>query len=132
VHDPLVDAALVSLVSREGAGLPEHGVDEGRLAMVDVGDDRDVAEVIALGHDIPGYGWLISQASISLKIGSARPSGIVDELTDVRASPASSLREKPSTSRATTYWSIRDAPNNSGSSAASTTGTPAWVSRRTG
>ena len=37
------------LVGAEGAGLPEHGVDERRLAVVDVGDDRDVAEVLAGG-----------------------------------------------------------------------------------
>ena len=34
----------------EGAGLPEHGVDERGLAVVDVGDDRDVAQVVAGGH----------------------------------------------------------------------------------
>ena len=33
------------LVRAEGAGLAQHGVDERRLAVVDVGDDRDVAEV---------------------------------------------------------------------------------------
>jgi len=53
---------LVRLVLGEGSGLPEHGVDESGLAVVDVGDDRDVAEflarsamVIAGRHDIPGY-----------------------------------------------------------------------------
>ena len=43
VHHALVDV----LVGPERAGLPEHGVDERRLAVVDVGDDRDVAEVLA-------------------------------------------------------------------------------------
>ena len=38
------------LVLAEGAGLPEHGVDERRLAVVDVGDDRDVADVVAERH----------------------------------------------------------------------------------
>ena len=33
------------LVRAERVGLAEHGVDERRLAVVDVGDDRDVAEV---------------------------------------------------------------------------------------
>ena len=46
VHDALVDV----LVLAEGAGLPQHGVDEGRLAVVDVGDDGDVAELGADGH----------------------------------------------------------------------------------
>ena len=45
VHDPLGDV----LVGAEGAGLPEHGVDEGGLAVVDVGDDGDVAEIVATG-----------------------------------------------------------------------------------
>ena len=41
-----VEHALVDvLVRAEGAGLPEHGVDERRLPMVDVGDDRDVSEI---------------------------------------------------------------------------------------
>ncbi len=35
------------LVLTERARLPEHGVDEGRLAVVDMGDDRDVAKVVA-------------------------------------------------------------------------------------
>ena len=34
----------------EGAGLAQHRVDERRLAVVDVGDDRDVADVCALLH----------------------------------------------------------------------------------
>ena len=55
VHDPLGDV----LVLAERAGLPEHRVDERRLAVVDVGDDRDVPEVVArdevgLGHGPPG------------------------------------------------------------------------------
>ena len=41
VHDPLVDV----LVGPEGAGLPEHLVDECGLAVVDVGHDGHVAEV---------------------------------------------------------------------------------------
>ena len=47
VHDPLVDV----LVGAEGAGLPQHLVDERRLAVVDVGDDGDVAEIGALEHE---------------------------------------------------------------------------------
>ena len=43
------DAVDHGLVRAEGAGLAEHRVDEGGLAVVDVGDDRDVAEVVADG-----------------------------------------------------------------------------------
>ena len=40
------------LVLAERAGLPEHRVDQRRLPMVDVRDDRDVAQVIAASeHD---------------------------------------------------------------------------------
>ena len=42
------------LVRAEGAGLPEHRVDERRLAVVDVGDDRDVTEIRAESHRPPG------------------------------------------------------------------------------
>ena len=52
VHDALGDV----LVLAERAGLPEHRVDERRLAVVDVGDDRDVAQVIALGERLLGHG----------------------------------------------------------------------------
>ena len=44
VHDALGD----SLVGAEDAALAEHGVDEGGLAVVDVGDDGDVAD--GAGH----------------------------------------------------------------------------------
>ena len=46
VHDALRHV----LVLAERARLPEHRVDERRLAVVDVRDDRDVADVGALGH----------------------------------------------------------------------------------
>jgi len=45
VHDALGHV----LVGAKRAGLPEQGVDERRLAVVDVGDDRDVAEVLSAG-----------------------------------------------------------------------------------
>ena len=48
VHDPFGD----DLVLAEDSGLLEHGVDQGGLAVVDVGDDGDVADV--LGHDLNG------------------------------------------------------------------------------
>src|SRR6266849_10938244 len=38
------------LVRAERAGLPEQRVDERRLAVVDVGDDRDVADIRANRH----------------------------------------------------------------------------------
>ena len=41
IHDPLVD----SLVVAEGAALPQHGVHQGGLAVVDVGDDRQVSKL---------------------------------------------------------------------------------------
>ena len=43
VHHPLGDVLALA----EGAGLPQHRVDQGRLAVVDVGDDRDVSEVVS-------------------------------------------------------------------------------------
>ena len=46
VHDALRDV----LVLAERAGLPQHRVDQGRLAVVDVSDDRDVAQVFAEWH----------------------------------------------------------------------------------
>ena len=54
-----VEHALVDvLVLAESAGLPEHRVDEGRLAVVDVRDDRDVAEIGAACHPPQGTGGL--------------------------------------------------------------------------
>ena len=41
----LVDAVLDDLVVVEGPGLPEHPVDERRLAVVDVGDDGDISDI---------------------------------------------------------------------------------------
>ena len=47
VHHPVVDV----LVGPEGTGLPQHGIDKGRLAVVDVRHDGDVAQVRTNGHD---------------------------------------------------------------------------------
>ncbi len=77
VHHALVNL----LVFAEGAGLAEHGVDKGGLAMVDVGDDGDVTKV----HDthtaervdstkrarlVSGRGpiWLITSAAQMLPV----------------------------------------------------------------
>ena len=45
IHDPVDDG----LVRAEGAGLAQHRVDQRGLAVVHVGDDRDVAQVVANG-----------------------------------------------------------------------------------
>ena len=50
VHDPVDDR----LVRAEGAGLAQHRVDEGGLAVVHVGDDGDVAEIGADGGRAAG------------------------------------------------------------------------------
>ena len=57
-----VEHALGDLLVRpERARLPKEGVDERRLAVVDVGDNRDIPQVVALregwsasSHDRPG------------------------------------------------------------------------------
>ena len=46
VHDPVLQLGSLS----EGAGLPQKGIDERRLAMVDVGDHRHVPQVVARDH----------------------------------------------------------------------------------
>ena len=46
VHDPVGQL----LVGAEGAGLAQHGVDERRLAVVDVGHDGHVPDVLARSH----------------------------------------------------------------------------------
>jgi hypothetical protein len=53
VHDPVLRRVVVralALRPPEGARLTEEGIDQGRLAVVDVGDDRHVAQVVAGGH----------------------------------------------------------------------------------
>ncbi len=61
VHDPVGHL----LVGAEGAGLAQHGVDQGRLAVVDVGHDGYVANVISCLHggdnDRPGRRVLMPQ-----------------------------------------------------------------------
>src|SRR3990172_4881973 len=46
VHDPLGNV----LVGAEDARLPQHGVHEGGLPVVDVGDDGDVPDILTLLH----------------------------------------------------------------------------------
>src|SRR5690606_3271595 len=55
VHHALVD--LVELVGGEGTGLLEHAVDDGGLAVVDVGDDGDVADVVTLDGQSHGLAY---------------------------------------------------------------------------
>ena len=55
VHDPIREL----LVGTESPRLAEHGVDEGGLAVIDVGDDRHIADISARGHtelSEPGVG----------------------------------------------------------------------------
>ena len=49
------DAVGHFLVGPERAGLAQHGVDEGGLAVVDVRDDRDVSQVVCLGFGARGH-----------------------------------------------------------------------------
>src|SRR5699024_5335828 len=46
----------------EGAGLPEHRVDQGGLAVVDVGDDGDVAKIGARRAHERGYSSSVGSA----------------------------------------------------------------------
>ncbi len=69
------------LVGPEGPGLAEHGVDESGLAVVDVGDDRDVAERLLTRQCARGHG--IAFRSFST------PGG------DERGEPESLLRGQP-------------------------------------
>ena len=65
------------LVLAEGAGLPQHGVDERGLAVVDVGHDGHVADVVAGGHGVrhsgieggKGSGARIARPAPSLPAG---------------------------------------------------------------
>ena len=79
VHRPLVDV----LVLAERAGLPEHLVDEGGLAVVDVSDDGDVADVRTglqrhEGHSLRVLGCLRTRSPGSRPMrppGAARRAG---------------------------------------------------------
>ena len=67
VHGPLGHVVVLP----EGAGLPEHLVDEGGLAVVDVRDDGDVAEVVAAGGGHTLQSLRIHRAD---RIGAGSPS----------------------------------------------------------
>jgi hypothetical protein len=81
VHDPVVDLGALA----ERPGLAQHRVDQRRLAVVDVGDDRDVAEVLAaLGHP-PRIGGRQSPATSNRRATVKRVS---EPGTRSRSSPA--------------------------------------------
>ena len=46
VHDPIGNC----FVGSKGTGLPEEGIDEGRLAVVHMGDNGNVSEIETTGH----------------------------------------------------------------------------------
>ncbi len=70
VHDPLGDV----LTFPESAGLPEHGVDQRGLAVVDVGDDGEVAEIRTHRHVGQRYGNRSGRAArVSSDAGNAVP-----------------------------------------------------------
>ncbi len=51
VHGTVFDVLVVA----ERVGLPQHGVHQRGLAVVDVGDDRDVAQIVAVGDGVLGH-----------------------------------------------------------------------------
>ena len=61
VHDSGVDVGAFA----ECAGLPQHGVDEGGLPVVDVGDDGDVAQVFTGGHRGAPHIWAVPSVRAS-------------------------------------------------------------------
>ncbi len=46
IHDAFGDM----LVGAENAALVQQGIDQSGLAVIDVGDDRDVAQIVAAGE----------------------------------------------------------------------------------
>ena len=75
VHHPLVDV----LVGAERAGLPQQGVDQRGLAVVDVGDDRNIAQIRARGHGDLRRGSLHATASAGLaRFAGVTPRAIVN------------------------------------------------------
>ena len=85
VHDPLDHL----LVRGEGAGLPEEAVDQGGLAMVDVRDDRDVADrtlhegAVGAGRPEPGGRGLKKAAQGTRFPAGLRPKGAPEGWTGV-------------------------------------------------
>ena len=56
VHDPLT-GGLLGGPGPEGPRLPKHGVDKSGLAVVDVGDNGDVAQILAHAHRGHFFRW---------------------------------------------------------------------------
>src|SRR5262249_19440588 len=92
VHDPVGDL----LVGAERAGLAEHGVDQRGLAVVDVGDDGDVAQRVAARECARGHDGLSEQDP-----PRGDRAGEPDSLP-VAQPGAGSARRTPPTKRATT------------------------------
>ena len=78
------------LVGAERAGLAEHRVDEGGLAVVDVGDDGDVAQVVAGAGD--GHGGTGDGEMIGHGTGAVSHTGGTDALIRDRAALLASRR----------------------------------------
>ena len=71
VHDPLVDRLVVP----EGPGLPQHGVHQGGLPVVDVGHDGHVADVVT-GSDRHGRTRLAVRCGVPDRgSGRSEPAG---------------------------------------------------------
>ena len=71
VHDPLGHV----LVGAEDAGLPQHGVHQGGLAVVDVRDDGDVADIGALLLHASTVAWISAIAALRQTLGKPAPGG---------------------------------------------------------
>ena len=67
VHDPIDH----DLVDPKGTGLSQHGVDQGGLAMVDVGDDGDIADVRADGFGRHGDGGRCGHGALDCRTSPA-------------------------------------------------------------
>ena len=74
VHHPVDDG--LGLVHGERPGLAQHGVDQRGLAVVDVGDDRDVAQrgVEELRHE--GRLYARCRAPARIVVGAVRPESV--------------------------------------------------------
>src|SRR4029077_4947829 len=73
IEDQLADL----LVSREDARLLEKSVDQRRLAMVDVGDDGDVAQVGASRHPVGSSGHVPYPRRVAAWNGAANRSASI-------------------------------------------------------
>jgi hypothetical protein len=93
VHDALDDG----FVGAEDAGLLEHGVDEGGFAVVDMGDDSDVANVLRHGACVIRLAWSGNERRVDLKSRSSehRLKPMLLAQTKIAAGATSSPGESP-------------------------------------